>query len=345
VVRGDGILLADKPSGPTSFAVVQRVRRALLSARRQEGHYAEGHGRQRYRCGHAGSLDPLASGLLLLLCGGGTRLSPFLMGLDKAYRCEFRFGVGTDSHDAEGAEVARVVVSFAPEELRRRLADFTGDLAQVPPAYSAIKRDGQRLYALARRGAALPVLAPRAIRVSRFELLEARWGGEAPPDAPAAADGRIYDAAFLVECSSGTYVRALARDLARSLGCEAHVRSLRRERIGPFVVTDAVPAARLDDGAALTAAMCPLGAALPHLPALTVTALEAAALRRGEQPAAGWLRRLDRPLATPAGEEVFLQARDANGGLVAVLRIPAAGGLPRSAAVFPEPGREEPPCT
>jgi tRNA U55 pseudouridine synthase TruB len=181
--------------------------------------------------------------------------------------------------------------------------------------------------------------------VSRFEMLEAHWGGEALPDEPAAVDGRVYDATFLVECSSGTYVRSLARDLARSLGSEAHVRSLRRERIGPFVVADAVPAAQLDDGAALAAALHPLGAALPHLPALTVTPLEAAALRRGEQPGASWLRRLDRPLEAPVGEEVFLQACDAKGSLVAVLRIPVEGGLPRSAAVFPDVGQEESSCT
>lgn len=325
----DGILLVDKPVGLTSFGVVARVRRVLLGGRRG-------------KCGHAGSLDPMATGLLVLMCGRATRLSPFLMGLDKRYLAVVRFGVETDTLDLDGKVTARRPVAFAPADLERALPAFTGELAQVPPAFSAIKRQGKRLYELARRGAELPELEAKQVAIRRLELTAARWGepGAGPEGAPLAGleftapDGLAYDAELVVECSSGTYMRSLARDLAAALGTVGHVRRLRRERVGPFELAGAVPQDRIEDEAALAAALRPLAEALPHLPAVTISVPEARLLARGGQPELQWLRRLDRPLEAPRGREALFRVLDPAGELVAVARIPAAGGLPRTAAVL-----------
>ncbi len=325
---GDGFLLLDKTPGPTSFHVVDRARAAL---RRERG--AAG-----VKCGHAGSLDPIATGLLILLVGAGTRLAPFLMGLDKSYRVRVRFGAGTDTLDAEGRVTERLPVAFGPDAVAAALAGLRGEQQQVPPAYSALKREGQRMYRLARAGKPLPDLAPRAVVISRLEMVETRWAIAAPDSASADAladDGLAYDADLLVECSSGTYVRALARDLAAALGTAGHVRELRRLRVGAFKVEDALPGDRMSDGAALEAALRPLGEALPHLPALVLTPEEVKAIRQGGQPLPSWLSRLpQRPLAERHGAEAHFQMRGPGGDLVAVGRVPAAGGAPRSAAVF-----------
>ncbi len=339
---GDGFLLLDKTPGPTSFHVVDRARAAL---RRQRG--AAG-----VKCGHAGSLDPIATGLLILLVGAGTRLAPFLMGLDKSYRVRVRFGAGTDTLDAEGRVTERGPVAFGPDAVAAALAGLRGEQQQVPPAYSALKREGQRMYRLARAGKPLPDLAPRAVVISRLEMVETHWAIAAPDSAsadalagagaepqavelPLAPNGLAYDADLLVECSSGTYVRALARDLAAALGTAGHVRELRRLRVGAFKVEDALPGDRMSDGAALEAALRPLGEALPHLPALVLTPEEVKAIRQGGQPLPSWLSRLpQRPLAERHGAEAHFQMRGPGGDLVAVGRVPAAGGAPRSAAVF-----------
>ncbi len=344
----DGFLLVDKPAGPTSFAVVDQVRRALvrvqpeLQPRRQRG-ARRGSGRRRFRCGHAGSLDPLATGLLILMCGSGTRLSPFLMGLDKCYAAVVRFGVGTDSHDVQGEVTERRPVAAGPAELAANLASFRGVVQQVPPVISALKRGGKRLYKLARSGAEIPPLEPKEVQIHSLEVVDTRWGVAPAESDLAAADGLVYEASLVLECSSGTYVRSLARDLAATLETVGHVFSLRRLAAGPFRVEDALAADRLDDGEELRAAVRPLGEALPHLPALTLSPVEAGRLRRGDQPAIGWLQRLDRPLGESGGDE-FFQMKDRAGRLVAVGKLPAAGGLPRSAAVFPAAGEETDRC-
>lgn len=353
----NGILLVDKPAGPTSFAIVDRVRRALTRAVPGLGRSGGGRrrgGRPRFKCGHAGSLDPLATGLLLLLCGSGTRLAPFLMGLDKTYRTVVRFGIDTDTHDAAGKVIARLPVEASVADLERALADFRGEIEQVPPVFSALKRDGQRLYKLARQGKEIPALEPRPVRIGRLELQAARWaekptGEDMKSEETGAADGRLYEAELLVSCSSGTYVRSLARDLGRVLGTAGRVQVLRRESIGPFSVAGALPPERLDDGPTLAARIQPLGEALPHLPTMTLKVAEANSIRCGGQPEISWLRRLDQPLAdrseragaAPGG--VHFQMKDARGELVAVGTIPATGGLPRSGVVFPR-GTEEQRC-
>ncbi|MFH1842821.1 MAG: tRNA pseudouridine(55) synthase TruB, partial [bacterium] len=330
---GNGILLVDKPAGLTSFAVVDRVRAALGG---QLGFSPpKRRGRQRYKCGHAGTLDPLATGLLLLLCGSGTRLSPFLMKLDKAYRATVRFGVGTDSHDAEGRLTEQQQVSCTLPDLAAAMAGFCGEIQQVPPIFSAIKRAGQPLYKAARRGEEVEPPAPRPVRIDRLELLDSRWGVSAETTELIAADGSIYEIDLELECSSGTYVRSLARDLAAAVGSVGTVTALSRHRIGSYRLEDAVPPAAIDDGSRLVTALQPLRSALPHLASLQLTPQEAALIRHGGQPEFSWLKRLDQPppLAqnTGSGEEQHFQMRDPGGALVAIGWLAGTGGLPRSA--------------
>ncbi|MFQ5944793.1 MAG: tRNA pseudouridine(55) synthase TruB [Anaerolineae bacterium] len=201
-----GILVLDKPSGPTSHDMVDRVRHA--SGLR--------------RVGHAGTLDPLATGVLVILYGRGTRVSPYLAASDKTYRARVRLGIGTDTDDADGRVVAeRPVPDLKPEAIETALGRFRGTISQVPPVYSAIQRGGVRDYERARRGQAVHPSA-RPVTVHRLELLD--W---AQPDL-----------VLEVACSAGTYVRALARDLGEALECGGHVASLRRLASGRFRVED-----------------------------------------------------------------------------------------------------------
>jgi tRNA pseudouridine55 synthase len=210
-----GLLLVDKPAGVTSHDVVARVRRSLRTR----------------RVGHAGTLDPFATGLLVCAVGPSTRLLAYLDGEPKVYRARVQFGVGTDTDDATGTEVAR---AGAPDwgALKRALAGLSGALAQRPPAYSAKHVDGERAYARARRGDAV-ALPPVAITVHGWRVLDR------------GADWLEAD----VTCSGGTYVRALARDLGEALGTVAHCATLRRLASGPLRVEDAVPMSALDPDA------------------------------------------------------------------------------------------------
>lgn len=210
-----GILLVDKPAGLTSHDVVARVRR-LASTR---------------RVGHAGTLDPMATGLLVLGINSATRLLTFLVGLDKEYEATIRLGVATATDDAQGEPVhaPRSTTGLTARDIEREVTALTGELQQVPSTVSAIKVGGRRAYDLARAGESV-VLAARPVTVSRFDVVEVRrteW----------------LDVDVRVECSSGTYVRALARDLGDALGVGAHLTALRRTRVGPFGVA---PALRLD---------------------------------------------------------------------------------------------------
>ncbi len=250
-----GLLLVDKPRGPTSFDVVARVRRAL----------------QTRRVGHTGTLDPMATGLLPVLVGPATRLVPFLTEGDKAYEAVVRLGVGTDSLDADGEVVAvdpaEAVAAVDGAAFEAALASQRGPIAQRAPIFSAIKVDGERLYAKARRGEA--VEAPvRSVEVHRLALLDA-----SPPD---------YTVA--VECSKGTYVRALARDVAAHLGLHAHLVALRRTGVGALSVEDAVPLAAIEqDAAAAHAALRPMIEALGHLPQVVADADTVRALGMGQR--------------------------------------------------------------
>ncbi len=315
-----GILLIDKPSGPTSHDVVARVRATLAPGAR---------GPDRVRVGHAGTLDPLATGLLVVLVGKGTRLAPFLSGLDKTYTAEVRFGVATDTLDREGAVTDVSPVPPTLGGLDAALAALTGDIAQVPPVYSALKRDGQALYRRARRGEEMDAPAPRRVKIDRLVARDAVWG-VAPAtavadDLPPAPDGRIYGLTLDIACGSGTYVRSLARDLALALGTVGHLHALRRTSVGPFDLAAAVPLTAFMSAAAPASHLIPLGAALPHLAAHTLTAAQAELLQRTGRLEADWL-----PATLTSAPLACLL--DPAGRLAAVVR---GGDRLELAAVFP----------
>lgn len=249
------ILRVDKPEGPTSHDVVAAARRALDTR----------------RIGHTGTLDPFASGLLLLCIGPATRLSPYLTELKKRYVGVMRLGVATDTDDRTGA------VTGSSEEWRRRseeqvaeaLRQQQGEILQVPPAYSAKRVRGERMHRRVRRGETV-TLDPVPVVIDRIGIRSLD-----PPDVE-----------FEVECSTGTYVRAIARDVGEELGTGAHLTRLRRERIGAHDVEDAVSMARLDDeGAVQRASLGPLDG-LEHLPRLDVDDDAVAALGQGAPVAA-----------------------------------------------------------
>jgi len=249
-----GILLVDKPGAITSHDVVARARR-ILDTR---------------RIGHAGTLDPMATGLLILGVGPATRLLTYLVGLDKDYRATIRLGQSTDSDDAEGEILARAaasdVAALDASQVAAGVARLTGRITQVPSRVSAIKVNGRRAYALAREGVDVQLKA-REVVISRFDVLDSRRG-----------DGCL-DLDVAVTCSSGTYVRALARDLGKDLGVGAHLTALRRTRIGDFAVTDAVS---LDD-LAEAALLEPAQAARRAMPEVVADADQARDLRHGKR--------------------------------------------------------------
>ena len=217
-----GILLVDKPAGLTSHDVVERVRRATGER----------------RVGHAGTLDPMATGLLVVLVGPATRLAPYLTAAEKTYVARIAFGAETDTDDAEGtvtrtADVPGAILDAAAAQ--RELDALLGESQQVPPAYSAIKVDGKVAHRVARSGGEVE-LAPRAITVLRAELLGLD------------ADSAAWDVDFLV--SKGTYVRALARDLGRAVDSAAHLRALRRTSSGALALADAHPLQAIETAAA-----------------------------------------------------------------------------------------------
>jgi tRNA pseudouridine55 synthase len=242
-VSAEGLLLVDKPAGVTSHDVVNAARRALGEK----------------RVGHAGTLDPFATGLLVLLAGRATRLMPHVSGDPKVYAATVRFGVETDTEDLLGAPV-REATPPNEEAVRTTLPQLIGALDQLPPAYSAKRVQGRRAYDLARAGEEV-VLAPARVRVDAFELLA--WRG-----------GEVVECDVRVTCGPGTYIRSLARDLGRLVGSAAHLTALRRERSGRFAVHDAVPLAALQAGGVS------VRPALDALPEHPIQALEPADVRR-----------------------------------------------------------------
>ncbi|GAA1947455.1 tRNA pseudouridine(55) synthase TruB [Microbacterium deminutum] len=249
-----GVILVDKPGGMTSHDVVARARRALGTR----------------KIGHAGTLDPMATGLLILGVEGATRLLTFIVGLDKRYEATIRLGASTDTDDAEGTETSRAdagaLAAMTSERIAAGVAALTGRISQVPSTVSAIKVGGRRAYDLAREGAEVELKA-REVTVSRFEVVAARSG----PDA--------VDLDVVVDCSSGTYIRALARDLGAALGVGGHLTALRRTRIGPFDVGDAASA----DDIATASLATPAGIAAAVLGRLGVSGDEARDLRHGKR--------------------------------------------------------------
>jgi tRNA pseudouridine55 synthase len=209
----DGLLLVDKPSGPTSHDVVDRVRRTF----------------QLRKVGHGGTLDPMATGLLVILLGRGTKLSERIMGSDKEYEGTLRLGVSTDSQDIDGEVLEeRDYREVTEEAVRAEMRARRGDLMQTPPMVSAVKKDGVPLYKLARKGRTIE-REPRLIHVYAFDLLKAEFP----------------DVAFRLRCSKGTYVRTLCAEIGEALGCGAHLAALRRTRAGALSVDEALSLERI----------------------------------------------------------------------------------------------------
>lgn len=252
----DGIVLLDKPCGPSSNQALQHARRLF---RAEKG-------------GHTGSLDPLASGMLPLCFGEATKIAGLLLSGRKAYETVAQFGVETESGDADGREIARLPVPTLDEgQVREALLPLTGRIRQIPPIYSALKQDGEPLYAKARRGEAVAVEA-REVEVHSIELLALQ------------ADR----ARLRVVCGAGTYIRSLVRDLGAALGCGAHVAELRRLWAEPFGGTPMYTPAQLEALAAageaqLHACLLPIDAGLAHLPRVDLDADQAFRLGQGQR--------------------------------------------------------------
>jgi tRNA pseudouridine55 synthase len=286
----DGVLVCDKPAGPTSHDLVARVRR--LAGQR--------------RVGHAGTLDPPATGVLVVALGRATRLLPYLPLEPKRYTATVRFGAATDTLDASGRPTATAPAERLDEAaLRQALARFVGPQLQVPPMVSAVKVGGERLYAKARRGEQVE-REPRRITVHALELVGFRPG-------PAA------EAVLEVSCSGGTYVRALAADLGRELGTLAHLAALRRTAVGSFAEATAATVARLEAAAAsggLGELLVDPAAAMASAATRALDSAEAAALAVG------------RPLA-PSGTTGPVAAIAPDGRLVAVIEDDRGRARPR----------------
>lgn len=244
----EGTLILDKPSGPTSHDVVYQVRRACGLR----------------RVGHAGTLDPLATGVLVVCLGRVTRLIEYMMGHDKVYEGIVRLGASTNTYDLEGEiTTSRPVPELTLAQLDSALDQFRGPIEQIPPLYSAIKKDGQPLYKLARAGKKVDI-PPRSVTIHALEIV--RWTSP--------------DLHLRVHSSSGTYIRSLAHDIGEALGCGGHLAFLRRTAVGPFTLDQALPLAEL---AAETAAdhLLSAGETIPHIPQFVAEESQIQALLNG----------------------------------------------------------------
>ncbi|MFN8095865.1 MAG: tRNA pseudouridine(55) synthase TruB [Vicinamibacteria bacterium] len=297
----DGVLVVDKPAGPTSHDVVDRARRAL---------------RER-RIGHTGTLDPFATGVLPLCVGRATRLARFLSGGEKVYRASVRLGFATTTDDRTGEPLSPPRPSdVAGEALGEALAAFVGTFDQVPPAFSARHVGGRRLYELARNGEAAPRTAT-PVTVQALDLVS--------------REGDCLE--LEVRCSAGTYVRAIARDLGERLGTGGHLVALRRTRSGAFDLSRAVPGDRLD--ASASAAIVPVRELLPELPSVRVGARGRSFVAHGRD-----LGPADVDGPFPGPEHDVVRVIDDSGELVALASPrrfePGASGLPRLEALHPD---------
>ena len=309
--RTSGILLIDKPSGLTSHDVVARTRRAAGTR----------------KVGHAGTLDPMATGLLILGLNSSTRLLTYVVGLDKEYEATIRLGAATSTDDAEGDVVSRAeagrVDALQPSAVTEALAALTGDVLQRPSSVSAIKVDGKRAYARVRQGE-MVVLDARAVTISNIDLLDSR-AAVAHLEQNDAEGAAVLDLDVRVTCSSGTYIRAIARDLGEALGVGGHLTALRRTRIGPFGLDRAAELDDLDPSAQL------LGPAEVAAELFTVARLDgqqSADLRNGKK------------LAFHGAPGTTFAAIDPAGDLIGLFEV--RGGSTRVLVNFPPDERDGP---
>jgi tRNA pseudouridine55 synthase len=283
----DGILIVAKSPGPTSHDVVALVRR--LAATR--------------RVGHGGTLDPFASGVLPLFLGRATRIAEYHLGDRKAYRATVCFGATSTTDDLEGELTPGPGAALTRESVEAALPALRGSIVQTPPAFSAVKVAGRRAYAMARAGER-PELTPRQVEIDRLDLLS--WN-DVDPDRPIAE--------MEIDCSAGTYIRALARDLGAALGCGAYLGALTRTASGPFRLEDAVPldeirSAAAEGPAGLRALLRPIDFGLDRFPVVEIPESDVPAIARGQ------LVRPPRPL--PDGDDARYRLADPAGRLIAV---------------------------
>ncbi len=289
-----GWINLDKPPGMTSATAVSAVKRRMNAA----------------KAGHAGTLDPLATGVLPIALGEATKTVSYIVDGAKRYRFTVRWGIATDTDDSEGAVTGECPDRPGRAGIEAALDGFTGEIEQVPPAYSAIRVAGRRAYDLA-RGGAPPNLAPRRVVIEEIRLTECSDADHAT---------------FEVVCGKGTYMRALARDLAGALGTQGHLVALRRTAVGPFTEKDAISLDELGENMQSAPALrhlLPVETALDDIPALAVTEIEAGRLRNGQ--AVSLLRKadLDRIAGFGDGDTVLATA----GGRPVALTRYAAGEI------------------
>jgi len=286
-----GWIVLDKPEGMTSTAAVAAVKRRTGAA----------------KAGHAGTLDPFATGILPIALGEATKTVSYLQEAEKCYRFTVRWGIATDTDDRDGAVVGETGIRPGRASIEAVLERFIGEIEQVPPAFSAIKIEGRRAYDLARAGKA-PEMAARTVWIGDLRLIDM-------PD----ADHALFEAV----CGKGTYMRALARDIAHALGALGHLVALRRTRVGPFDEKNAISLDELAENMHVAAALThllPVETALDDIPALAVTEMEAGRLRNGQ--AISLLRKadLDRIADLENGDTVLTMA---DGKPVALARYAA----------------------
>jgi tRNA pseudouridine55 synthase len=283
----NGWIILDKPIGLGSTQAVSAVKRALREA-----------GEPKTRVGHGGTLDPLASGVLPIAIGEATKVAGRMLDATKQYAFTIRFGEETDTLDAEGQVVATSDVHPTAEQIANILPLFTGPIEQVPPVYSALKIDGKAAYARARAGEDVQI-KPRQVTIQELRLISASGS----------------EATFLATVSKGTYIRSLARDIARALNSVGHVTMLRRTRAGPFTLEQAISLDFLSEAAKarrLIGAVLPLEAALDDIPALPITPDQAQLLRFGQR-LVGFPEQPGLQLAVQDGRPVALVEATADG--------------------------------
>lgn len=284
----NGWIVIDKPQDWTSTQIVGRIKRLT----------------QAQKVGHAGTLDPLATGILPLACGEATKTVPYLVDAQKTYQFTVKFGAATDTDDCEGQVIETSDLRPSDQAITAALPEFTGTIEQTPPVYAAVKINGERAYDLARRGETVE-LAARTVRIDRLSMVDR-------PD--------LDHAEFEMDCGKGTYVRALARDLGRKLGCLGHVVALRRVAVGPFGEHNALTLSAFEqvtDGGHLSECLIPLTTALADIPAFAVTEPQAHRLRAGQA-----IRIGDHLTSATIVDGVTVQAT-CRGALVALTRFTA----------------------
>ncbi|WPC05812.1 tRNA pseudouridine(55) synthase TruB [Pseudomonas benzenivorans] len=285
----NGIILLDKPRGFSSNAALQKVR-WLLNAE---------------KAGHTGSLDPLATGVLPLCFGEATKFSQYLLDADKGYETLMQLGVTTSTGDAEGEVLERRAVTVGRADIEALLPQFRGEIRQIPPMHSALKRDGQPLYKLARAGEVVE-REPRSVTIARLELL----------------DCEAEQARLAVDCSKGTYIRTLVEDLGQLLGCGAHVAELRRTKAGPFALAQTVSLEALEQAhaeggnEALDRFLLPVDSGLQHWPLLQFS----------EHSAFYWLQ--GQPVRAPEAPKFgMVRVQDHNGRFIGIGEVSEDGRI------------------